>query len=227
METVAYISGLLQKDERLFREIYAFNNALLDDVDEDYLHDLPVPVLKTLLQVSNCREKTTLWIREQLALDSGSYNFSEARYLLCLLSREEIQKIIGYIGGICFSEQLRKTILGREVVRVKRALGEEAFTFSVRSGPLFIKASVAEQFQIDGNSLVERVLNTGRALIEMCLGDAPEALLRRFRMKFPKNFGWNFSRKTEDPNFCFEFIKKVARRALSGSERAAVTLLRA
>lgn len=227
METVAYISDLLQKGGALFREIYAFNNALLDDVDEDYLHDLPVSVLKTLLQVPNCREATHLWIRKQLDLNNDSYNFSEARHLLCLLSREDVQKIIGYIGGICFSEQIRKTILGREVVRVKRALGEEAYLFSVRSGSLFMRASVAEQFQIDGDSLVERVLNTGRALIEMCLGDAPEALLRRFRMKFPKNFGWNFNRKTEDPNFCFEFIKKVARRALSGSERAAVTLLRA
>ena len=215
METNAYISELLQNDSALFSAIYAFNNDILSYAHPDHLAGLPVDVLKSLYASPKSRGEATRYLRQVLQLDEGEYNFEDKRTHLCLLPGESIHKVVCYIGGICFSEYIRKTILGPELVKIRRAIGDDAYTFSLRTAPLFVKSNVAEQFQADGTTMVERMINTGRSLIEMSLAGVSDSLLKRFLLKFPKNYGWNFQRKVDEPAYCFEFVKKVIKRALA------------
>ena len=201
METNAYISELLQNNNALFSAIYAFNNDILSYAHPDYLSGLPIDVLKALYASPKSRGEATRYLRQALQLDEGEYNFSDPRSHLCLLPGEAAHKVVCYIGGICFSEHIRKTIFGPELVKIRRALGDDAYTFSLRTAQLFVKSNVAEKFQEDGSTIVERMINTGRSLIEMSLAGISNSLLKRFLLKFPKNYGWNFQRKVDEPAY--------------------------
>jgi hypothetical protein len=202
---------------------------MLDYIHKDFLPEEHLMIgIKPLLMSSKSCFGVLAYIRKLLGIkDLGWYNFSEMRYFLCLLSAEEIHRIMCYVGGICFSEQIRKIILGRELLQLKRALGNDAYLFSVRSASLFTKSSIAESFQMDGSTLIERIFNTGKAIIEMSLAMVPEVILERFRLKFSKNFGWNFTHTVDDPQYYFEFIRKVVKRAIPESENIAVSVIKA
>jgi hypothetical protein len=112
-------------------------------------------------------------------------------------------------------------------MQLKHALGNDAYLFSVRSASLFIKAGMAESFCVKEGTLVERIFNTGKTIIEMSLANLPDPIAERFRLKFPKNFGWDFTHTVDNPQYYFEFIKKVAKRAIPESENIAVSLIKA
>jgi hypothetical protein len=181
-----------------------------------------------LLESPKARGKALAYVRKLLGIDNlGWYNFSETRYCLCLLSAEEIHRIICYMGGICFSEQIRKIVWGRELLKIKRTIGNDAYLFSIRSAPLMLKAGVAANFRTEGPTLIESIFNTGKTIIEMGLAGIPQEIVQRFVLKFPKNFGWNFNHRVDDPRYYFEFIKKVVKRALAESDSIAVSIIKA
>jgi hypothetical protein len=229
METTAYISNLLRENIGIFSAIYNFNNGILDDVHSDFAPEAQAMVgVKPLLQSPKAREKALTYVRKLLAIDNlGWYNFSETRYFLCLLSAKEIHRIICYMGGICFSEQIRKIIWGRELLKIKGIIGNDAYLFSIRSAPLMLKAEVAESFRTEGATLVESIFNTGKTIIEMGLAGIPREIAQRFVLKFPKNFGWNFNHRVDDPQYYFEFIRKVVKRAIAESDNVAVSMIKA
>jgi hypothetical protein len=170
METVPYITDLLAKDPGLFSALYGFNNGMVEYMHADYFPKvLPKAILQPVLQSSRYAGQFLEYVRRLLGIDNlGWYNFSEQRYWLCLLSADEIQRIMGYIGGICFSEQIRKIILRNELLKLKRVIGNEAYLFSLRSAPLLLKSMKSETtefFQADGGTFLERVLNTGKSII--------------------------------------------------------------
>jgi hypothetical protein len=229
METTAYISNLLRENVGIFSAIYDFNNRILDYAHSDFIPEARAMVgVKPLLQSPKAHEKTLAYVRKLLGLDNlGWYNFSETRHFLCLLSAEEIRRIICYIGGICFSEQIRKIIWGRELLKIKKTIGNDAYLFSIRSAPLILKAEVAERFRAEGSTLIESIFNTGKTIIEMGLAGLPREISQRFILKFPKNFGWNFNRSVDDQSYYFEFIKKVIKRAIVESNGVAVSIIKA
>ncbi|MDR1591187.1 MAG: SctK family type III secretion system sorting platform protein [Puniceicoccales bacterium] len=228
METVAYISDLLRSNMRLFSAIYDFNNGMIDYMHGDFVPGiLSEKFVKPLMQ-STYRGKFLEYIRQLLGIENqGWYNFSDPRYFLCLLSAEEIHRIICYIGGICFSEQIRKIIWGRELIKIKGTIGNDAYLFSIRSASLMLKAEAAESFRTEGSTLVESIFNTGKTIIEMGLAGIPQEIAQRFILKFPKNFGWEFNQRVNDPQYYFEFIKKVVKRALAESTSIAVSIIKA
>jgi hypothetical protein len=228
METAAYISGLLRNDMRLFSTIYDFNNGMVDYMHGDFVPGiLSEKFVKPLMQ-STHRGKFLEHIRRLLGIENqGWYNFSETRYFLCLLSAAEIHRIICYMGGICFSEQIRKIIWGRELLKIKGTIGSDAYFFSIRSASLMLKQNVAESFRAKGSTLVESIFNTGKTIVEMSLAGIPQEMVQRFILKFPKNFGWNFSHRVDDPQYYFEFIRKVVKRALAESDSIAVSMIKA
>jgi hypothetical protein len=192
METVAYISNLLHENTDIFPAIYDFNNGMLDYMHGDFIPEARA-IMKPLLESPKARGKALAHVRKLLGIDNlGWYNFSETRYFLCLLSAEEIHRIICYMGGICFSEQIRKIIWGRELLKIKRTIGNDAYLFSIRSASLMLKAEVAASFRTEGSTLIENIFNTGKTIIEMGLVGIPQEIVQRFVLKFPKNFGWNF-----------------------------------
>ncbi|MDR3317318.1 MAG: SctK family type III secretion system sorting platform protein [Puniceicoccales bacterium] len=229
METTTYISDLLRNNMHLFAAIYDFNNGMVKYMHADFFPEMfSKQLLRTFTQSPKYCGEILAYIRRWLNMDNlGCYNFSEQRYWLCLFSPEEIQRIIGHIGGICFAEQIRKIILGRELLKLKHAIGNDAYLFSIRSASLILRTEVAERFQLEGENFVERVYNTGKAIIEMSLAGIPRELTQRFALKFPKNFGWNFTRKVENPQYYFDFIRKVVKRVLNESDNIAVTMIKA
>jgi hypothetical protein len=187
---------------------------------------LPEAVLGPVLQSPRYGGQLREYVRHLLKIDNlGWYDFSERRYWLCLLSADEIQRIIGYIGGICFSEQIRKIILSHELLKLKGVIGNEAYLFALRSAPLLLKSDIAERFQVDGETIIERVLNTGKSIIEMSLAGVPKEIAQRFLLKFPRNFGWNFKRKVNDPHYYFDFIQKIIKWTFSGNGSAVISMI--
>jgi hypothetical protein len=229
METETYISDLLRSNMRLFSAIYDFNNGMVGYMHGDFFPEMPPKkLIQSMVQSPKYGGKVLEYIRHWLGIDNlGCYDFHETRYWLCLLSAEEIQRIMGYIGGICFSEQIRKVILGRELLKLKRVMGNDAYFFAIRSASLILRTEVAERFQMAGETLVERIYNTGKTIIEMSLVGAPREIIQRFLLKFPKNFGWNFTHEVEDPQYYFDFIKKVIKRAIPESGNVAVSVIKA
>jgi hypothetical protein len=61
----------------------------------------------------------------------------------------------------------------------------------------------------------------------MSLAGAPREITQRFLLKFPRNFGWNFEQKVEDPEYYFEFIRKIIKWTFSGDDSIAVSRIRA
>ncbi|MDR1435154.1 MAG: Yop proteins translocation protein K [Puniceicoccales bacterium] len=229
METATYISNLWHSDGPLFSVIYEFNNGMAAYAHSDFFPEtVEKKAIQLIAQSPTYGGKILEYVRHLLEIDNlGWYNFSEKRYGLCLLSADEIQRIICYIGGICFSEQIRKIILGRELLKLKHVMGNDAYLFSLRSASLMIRADVAERFQAEGKTLVERVWNTGKSIIEMSLAGLPREIAQRFTLKFPRNFGWNFAHRVDNPGHYFDFVRKVVKRALRGSDNAAVSMIKA
>ena len=229
MKTAEYISHLLRNNIDVFSAIYRFNNEMLQYMHQDFTPEASLTVgLQPLFDSPKACGQALAYVRKLLGINNlGCYDFSETRYFLCLLSAEEIQRIICYVGGICFSERIRKIILARELLKLKQVMGNDAYQFSLRSASIFIKENMAESFRAEGSNLLECVLNTGKLVIEMSLAGAPKEILERFRLKFAKNFGWNFSHRAENPQYYFEFIKKVARRAIPDSNHVAATIVKA
>ncbi|MDR1366933.1 MAG: SctK family type III secretion system sorting platform protein [Puniceicoccales bacterium] len=229
METAAYISNLLHGNTDIFSAIYDFNNGMLDYMHGDFIPEVRAMVgVKPLLESPKVCGKTLAYVRKLLGIDNlGWYNFSETRYFLCLLSATEIHRIIGYMGGICFSEQIRKIVWGRELLQIKRTIGNDAYLFSIRSAPLMLRSETAESFRAKGTTLIESIFNTGKTIIEMGLAGIPREIAQRFILKFPKNFGWNFNHRVDDPQYYFEFIKKVVKRVITESDSVAVSTIKA
>lgn len=227
MDAERYISKILADRRDVFREIYRFNTDIIGYISPDCLpKDVTLELLKKLSSSERYEEQVSAYVKNAVGIhDFGYYNFSDERYFLCLFSAEEISKIICYIGGICFSEQIRKTILNHELLNLKRAIGEDAYHFSMRSASLFLRNGVAESWQCDGKTLVEKIYNTGKSLLENFLSDFPKELLTRFVLKFPKTFKWDFSKKRHiDSNF--SFIKKIVKRAIPSSDNIAVSIIK-
>ncbi|MDR2812374.1 MAG: SctK family type III secretion system sorting platform protein [Puniceicoccales bacterium] len=229
MDTAAYVSNLLRNNMRLFSAIYDFNVEIMGYMHGDFSKGIgSEKFIQSLMQSPTYRGKFLEYVRQQLGIDSlGWYNFSETRCFLCLLSAEEIHRIICYMGGICFSEQIRKIIWGRELLKIKGTIGNDAYLFSIRSAPLIVKAEVAESFRAEGSTLVESIFNTGKTIIEMSLSGVRLEIIQRFMLKFPKNFGWNFNHRVDNPQYYFEFIKKVVKRAIAESNNIAVSMIKA
>jgi hypothetical protein len=229
METRAYILNLWHNDGPLFSAIYEFNNGMVGYAHSDFFPEtVEKKAIRCIVQSPGYGGKILEYVRHLLKIDNlGWYNFSEKRYGLCLLSADEIQKIICYMGGICFSEQIRKIILGRELLKLKRVMGDDAYLFSLRTASLMIGADAAGRLQAEGKTLVERVWNTGKSIIEMSLAGLPREIAQRFALKFPRNFGWNFAHRVDNPQYYFDFVRKVIKRALSGSDSAVVSMIKA
>jgi hypothetical protein len=229
METAAYILGLLRNGGELFSAIYDFNNGMTDYAHGDFFQAaLPKELIRHMARSTRYGWKVLERIRGWLGIDDlGCYDFSEARRWLCLLSAEEVQRVMNYMGGICFAEEIRKVILGRELLKLKRTIGDDAYFFALRSASLILRAEVAERFQAAGETLVERVYNTGKTIIEMSLAGVPRAITQRFALKFPKNFGWNFTHEVENPQYYFDFVKKVVKRAIQENGSVALSMIKA
>ena len=125
-----------------------------------------------------------------------------------MLSYNEITNIIYALGGICFADVIRKIIIRQEMLGLKQAMGDDIYSFSVRSGVLMLNAEIAAMLRSDGETIEEKVFNTGRKIIESLLCDLPDSMLKRFTLKFPKNFGWDFENKESDKKH-FRLIQKV------------------
>jgi hypothetical protein len=93
-------------------------------------------------------------------------------------------------------------------------MGNDAYRFSLHGASLMMKPETAACLQQEGRTLIECILNTSKTIIEMSLAGLPLEIAQRFILKFPKNFGWNFSHKVENPQYYFDFVKKVARQAI-------------
>lgn len=205
-----YFEYLLSGNREMLLSIYHFNNNLSEYLHKDFFPFDGYEKLQPVIIKDDVIKNQWNDIIKNLhgISDCGSYDFSEPSSLLLLLSVEEITKIIYALGGICFADVIRKIIIRNEMLGLKQAMGDDIYSFSVRSGVLMLNAEIASMLRSDGVTIEEKVFNTGRKIIESILCDFPEQMLKRFVLKFPKHFGWSFENIQSNKNH-FRLIQKV------------------
>jgi hypothetical protein len=118
-----------------------------------------------------------------------------------------------YTLGLTLNARLIKAVVeGRKARFLKKNLGEDAYLFAIKRATLF--GSHTWFWDLDGydsDLRRERVLQDGRKCIQICLGGAPEAMTKRFELKFAKTVCWDFPEngKSKHKHKAWSLVRKV------------------
>ncbi len=171
---------LAKENPDLFRIIYEFNyliaayvhptrqgSILGEEIPERIWHDQrTIPILSSLLL-------------KNLALN-GSHILqrptSEWCYVLLPLSR--FRRLAVHIGAVMLGSIIRSSIVREDVLKWKKELGEEVFSFVMNRGKLFVPANVS--FDLHEVEDIERL---GGSLVLSSLEELPASIASRAQLK--------------------------------------------
>lgn len=166
----------------LFSRLYQFNYS-----PADYLHPsqrerfLPLPQWEELWRSPRARPGLSLYILEKLSLSQrASFDDRLPWWPLFLLDHERLQRLARHVAASVLGPQVRRAMARTEVLRWKEQLGAELHSFAM-NGAAFLPEPGLEPAWKSGHSLD----SLGYSWIDSALASSSEALLERFRLKYP------------------------------------------
>jgi hypothetical protein len=133
-----------------------------------------------------CHRYLAPWLCEQYGLDrSAWFDFQEPLDRLALLDAEALERLAPAFGLLTCVKQLRRTLDGLALARIREACQLEELGFIAACGIDFPPEPMAEDHTLD-DELLSRLPKLGRQLLLMIAGAGEPALSARMRMKFPK-----------------------------------------
>jgi hypothetical protein len=140
------------------------------------------------------------------------YQFQDVAYRIVLLDGPTLEKLVFCLGLTVNARRIKAIVEGPKARLLKNDLGENAYFFAVKRATLF--GSHTWFWDVAGYASElsrNRVVQDGRKCIQICLGGAPEAMTKRFELKFEKTAWWDFSGngQSEDKHRAWSLVRKV------------------
>ncbi|MGD8833669.1 MAG: SctK family type III secretion system sorting platform protein [Desulfobacteraceae bacterium] len=140
------------------------------------------------------------------------YQFQDVAHRIVLLDRHILKRLVYTLGLTLNSRRIKAVVEGRKARSLKKDLGENAYLFAIKRATLFGSHTWFWDVAGDAPELTrEQVLQDGRICIQICLSDAPEAMTKRFELKFANTVCWDFSEngQSKDRNRAWSLVRKV------------------
>ncbi|MDR2735549.1 MAG: SctK family type III secretion system sorting platform protein [Puniceicoccales bacterium] len=212
MSSLDYIRNTIKEDAKAFSEICDFNDNVVSHIHDDYLAELDCEktIMLPLAKNPRTRRAISAYVSKRLNLGKWYGDFSEQRYGLCLLTRDDIYFLVNYIGAAIYADEVKKIVVHDELKQLKDQIGP-AYNFSIRSADLLFKKSQIDSLALPAfsGSIYDKIVKAGKFVISACLTMVPEDLGRKFVLKFPKTEVWDFSKEDSLADECWRFTKKI------------------
>ncbi|OHE73803.1 MAG: hypothetical protein A2Y14_01850 [Verrucomicrobia bacterium GWF2_51_19] len=124
------------------------------------------------------------WLLQHFQLGESDVPFL---YRLALLDRSTLETLCFYVGLVLTSPRIKTIILKKDLDPIKAAIGEPGYLFAIKRAPLYITflPDVETPKIVDWTR--ENVVAVGLPWLCKALSGAPQPLLQRFALKWPKN----------------------------------------
>jgi hypothetical protein len=140
------------------------------------------------------------------------YQFQDIAHRIVLLHGHTLEKLTFLLGLTLNARRIKAVVEGRKARFLKKELGENAYLFAIKRATLFGSHSWFWDAAADESDLTrEQIVQDGRKCIQLCLSGAPEAMIKRFKLKFAKSVRWDFSENPhlKDKDKAWSLVRKV------------------
>jgi hypothetical protein len=188
----------LIKNKILFRRIHEFNTLPQKYIHRSWLEELiPQNLNFNWQSCKRTEERMALFLGKKMG-NLNDYDFRESSKRIVLLDHDDILKLSEYAGLALASEEIRCTIQKKQLEKFRQELGEEKIKFVYERAQLLsiqsLAPSVADEFYEQPSITIRKL---GFTCIQEQVCGYSEALMQRFRYKFPKAMEWNCRRPTK------------------------------
>ena len=219
MTLQSWYATLAQSNPDLFRLIHDFNTRPQHWVPPQRLSALPnANVVGYLSKAGHSRALLGKWVFNQLGVDpdKASWEFTEPRSRLALLSWEALEALARFSGAALRWSEI-KSIIGKEdIQRLKARLGGDAHLFALQRGPFLRSAANLKTLGKNAPPLPDQAWLDGWGMVAKALAGEPLPTIERFLLKVPKEFRDVYSDNlpVEVRDGAWGFIRRVAQEVL-------------
>ena len=205
---------LLSKNDGLFQRIVRFNVDILDYMDETHLRGiLPLELVRSVSKCPRARARICDYLLGVLELkNSFVLDFEKPCRRVALMEPALVQNLLCYAGAALCWDRIAHVIDRAHLASIKSTLGASAYLFAVK------RASFVTGFksdlpigQVATNDVGHDAIAAGRECLELAFDGEDEGLLKRFKLKFPSTFEWNFNKGTNDTDKekAWRYLKRI------------------
>jgi hypothetical protein len=140
------------------------------------------------------------------------YQFQEVAHRIVLLDGPTLERLVFTLGLTLNARRIKAVVEGHKARLLKKDLGENAYLFAIKRAALFgSHAWFWDLADYESELRHEQIVQDGRKCIQICLGDAPEAMTKRLALKFANTVSWNFSEngQSKDKHRAWSLVRKV------------------
>lgn len=141
------------------------------------------------------------------------FDFEESSKRLMLLNADIINRLVLVAGVTYYSDAIALLIEKSKIQFVKAAIGEELYMFALKKVPILFKNRPAIDLPdlFTSADILVTINNVGKKLIEYIVSGKPQALIKRFELKFSHDITWNLTRNASPQLYAhiWTFLKKV------------------
>lgn len=197
MNLTNFIQNALTRKDNLFRAIYQFNELISLYIDESHVGQFPSigNNWKALRSVKRVQVKLSKLLQKLFKLEGRTfYHFEEPRLRLALMEGRVLNELLTKVGAVYYSERIGRIILKREVLDLKKSIGEDIYFFATKKASLIKnlapKIETPELKELTRDDLME----VGKLCLEICFAGEDKALTDRLILKMPSKLEWDFER---------------------------------
>jgi hypothetical protein len=186
MTTAAWIKGLVAGKPDLYRAVYDWNLHPHRWIRAERLGAGLPPALVAALEASvEGRARLGTHFRRVHGLEETLWDLAAPRRRLALLGASALDRLARFAGAVRLGPRLARVIAKEERRTLTAQIGEDAYSFALRRGPLLPGADPLPVEASLERPLPEVLHRTGWQTLADCLALEPEALRRRFLLKTP------------------------------------------
>jgi hypothetical protein len=186
MTPAGWIKGLVAGRPDLYRAVYDWNLYPHRWIPADRLGAvLPAPVIAALEASPEGRARLGAHFRRVHGLEETLWDLAVPRRRLALLGSAALERLARFAGAVRVAPRLARVIAKDERRSLTAQIGEDAYSFALRRGPLLPgPGALPVDAPVEG-SLPEALGRCGWQTVWDCVALEPEALRRRFLLKVP------------------------------------------
>jgi hypothetical protein len=186
MTPAGWIKGLVAGRPDLYRAVYDWNLYPHRWIPADRLGaGIPAAVVAALEASPEGRARLGAHFRRVHGLEETLWDLAAPRRRLALLGTAALERLARFAGAVRLGPRLARVIAKEERRALTAQIGEDAYSFALRRGPLLPgPGALPLETPLDG-PLSEVLRRCGWQSVWECVALEPEPLRRRFLLKAP------------------------------------------
>lgn len=187
MTPAGWIKGLVAGRPDLYRAIYDWNLYPHRWIPADRLGaGLPAPLVSALEASPAGRARLGAHFRRVHRLEETLWDLMAPRRRLALLGTAALERLARFAGAVRLAPRIARVIEKEQRRALTGQIGEEAYTFALRRGPLLPGPGALPLEAALEAPLPVALMDCGWRTLCDCLAFEPEPLRRRFLLKLPE-----------------------------------------